>query len=56
MQLRFALLREREHRCALGDLPSCDYFRSGYFDEDELLYEVYNMNMIALCITEVFLF
>jgi hypothetical protein len=38
--LQFALLREREHRCGMGDLQSCDFFRSGFFEEDELLHEV----------------
>jgi hypothetical protein len=38
--LQFALLREREHRCGMGDLQSCDFFRWGFFEEDELLHEV----------------
>lgn len=38
---RFSLLREREHRCGQGDLQACAYFHSGYFEEDEILYEVW---------------
>lgn len=38
--MRFALIRERENRCALGFESNCDFFRSGYMDEDELMHEV----------------
>jgi hypothetical protein len=34
---RWILIREREHRCALGDENACDYFHSTYLTQDELL-------------------
>lgn len=36
---RFSLIRERQGRCASGDDESCDFFRAGYFDEDELIHD-----------------
>jgi hypothetical protein len=38
--MRFTLLREREDRCARGDVEACDFFRPGYFELDELVHEV----------------
>lgn len=42
------LIREREARCADGVVPACEYFKSGYFDDDELLYEVYTDSTLTL--------
>lgn len=38
-ELRFKLVRERENRCAAGYENACNYFYSGYFNEDELKHE-----------------
>ena len=36
---RWRLIREREHRCALGMLESCDLFHPVYLPTDEIVFE-----------------
>lgn len=37
--LRFTLLRERQARCASGNVEACEYFHASFFDDDELMHE-----------------
>lgn len=39
MTIRWRLIRERVHRCALGYLESCDVFHTGYMVTDEIVHE-----------------
>lgn len=45
--MRFTLLREREDRCARGDVEACDFFRPGYFELDELVHEVRRLFLLS---------
>jgi hypothetical protein len=44
--LRWKLLRHREHHCAVGNTESCDFFYSGYHNEDELKGEGFPLQVL----------